>query len=48
MWRVTNTKNKDTMRFDEACTALTVFELMRREGYHVNLIAPCGTVVNYC
>ena len=46
MWKVQNSKNQDAMRFDEAATAVAVFEIMKREGYRVVLVSPDGTVVN--
>lgn len=46
MWKVRNSKNQDTMRFDDAETAKAVFDIMKREGYRVFLVAPDGTTVN--
>lgn len=46
MWTVRNSKNQDAMRFDEAATAMAVFEIMKREGYRCLLISPDGTIVN--
>ena len=48
MWKLQNTKNGDTLRFDEASTAAAVFEIMKRDGYHCFVIAPDGAVVNRC
>lgn len=46
LWKVVNSKNQDSMCFDEASTAVEVFEIMKKEGYQVSLIAPDGTTVN--
>lgn len=47
MWTLRNTKNKDEMRFDEAATCMAVFEIMKRDGYRMSVIAPDGTTVNW-
>ena len=46
MWKVVNSRNQDTMRFDEAATAMAVFEIMKRDGYCVRLVTPCNVTVN--